>query len=88
MTKLHEEVWVGMLEEATERWAGEVRGEVTLVIEAGQPPEMGESEALQLARSMIADGATLSEAARRASEESGVSRRSIYQTLLSDQGVS
>ncbi len=88
MTKLHEEVWVGTLEEAAERWSGEIRGEITIVVEAGEPARMGESQAVQLARSMIAQGATLSEAARRASEESGVSRRAIYQMLLADQGLS
>lgn len=88
MTKLHEEVWVGTLDEAIQLWGGDVRGEITIVVEGGEPAEMSESEAIQLARSMIADGATLSDAARRASEESGASRRSIYQVLLEDQGLS
>ncbi len=88
MTKLHEEVWVGTIEEAVNRWEGEVRGEVTIVIEAGEPPQMSESEAVRLARSLLVEGVSLSEAARRASEESGVSRRSIYQALLKDHGPS
>ncbi len=48
---------------------------------------MSQAEAVKLARSMITDGATLSEAARGASQESGVSRRLIYQELLDDQGL-
>lgn len=88
MTKIHEEVWVGTLDEAVESWTGDLRGEITLVVEGGEPQRMTELEAVHLARSMIAEGATLSDAARRASEESGVSRRSIYQVLLEDQGLS
>ena len=88
ITKLNEEVWVGSLEEAVGRWEGQVRGEITIVVEGGDPPQMTQIEAVGLARSMIAEGATLSEAARSASEESGVSRRSIYQELLDDQGLS
>lgn len=87
ISKLNEEVWVGSLEDAVERWSQDVRGEVTVVVEGGEPPQMSQVEAVKLARSMIADGATLSEAARSASHESGISRRSIYQELLDDQGL-
>ena len=88
ISKLNEEVWVGSLEEAVRRWSEDVRGEVTIVVEGGDPPRMSPAEAVALARSMIAEGATLSEAARSAWKESGVSRRSIYQELLDDQGLS
>lgn len=88
LTKLHEEVWVGAIPDAVARWGGEIKGEVTLVVEGGPPIELSESQAVALARSMIAEGHALSEAARRAAEETGVPRRSIYQVLLSDQGVS
>lgn len=88
LTKLHEEVWVGALSDAVARWDGEVKGEVTLVVEGGPPMELSESQAVALARSLIAEGHSLSEAARRAAEETGVARRAIYQVLLSDQGVS
>ena len=37
-------------------------------------------------RKLIEQGASTSEAARRAATETGVSRRVIYQALLSDQG--
>ena len=87
ISKLNEEVWVGSLEDAVERWSQDVRGEVTVVVEGGEPPRMSQAEAVKLARSLIADGATLSEAARSASQESGISRRSIYQELLDDQGL-
>lgn len=88
ISKLNEEVWVGTLDEAVARWSEGVRGEITIVVEGGDPPQMSQAEAVKLARSMIAEGATLSEAARGASQESGVSRRLIYQELLEDQGLS
>ncbi len=88
LTKFHEEVWVGAISDAVARWGGEIKGEVTLVVEGGPPIELSESQAVALARSMIAEGQPLSEAARRAAEETGVPRRAIYQVLLSDQGVS
>lgn len=85
MTKFHEEVWVGPLAEAVDRWRGEVKGEITLVLDAGSSPKVSEEEAVELGRAKIAVGHSLSDAARSASEESGVSRRVIYQALLSDQ---
>lgn len=88
LTKLHEEVWVGPIGAALDRWSGQVRGEVTLVVEGGAGPEADEGEAVARARALVEQGMSLSEAARRASEESGTSRRTIYQTLLSDQGES
>lgn len=88
LTKIHEEVWVGSLSDALERWKGEVRGEVTVVVDGGTPSRMSQDQAIELARALIGEGMSLSEAARHASEESGVARRAIYQALLSDQGVS
>ena len=85
MTKLHEEVWVGPLAEAVERWSGKVRGEITLVLDVGSSESASEEDAFELARAMIAEGQSLSDAARAAAEESGVSRRVIYQALLTDQ---
>ena len=38
LTKLHEEVWRGTLEEAASRWADGTKGEVTLVVEGADEP--------------------------------------------------
>lgn len=88
MTKLHEEIWVGSLADAVEHWSGVVKGEITLVLEAGTPNVIGDEEAVAMGRELIADGHSLSDAARAASDESGVSRRVIYEALLADQGES
>jgi len=88
LTKVHEEVWVGNLTDALERWSGAVKGEITLVLEAGNPSTVSEEEAVAMGKELIVDGHSLSDAARAASDESGVSRRVIYEALLADQGES
>jgi len=86
LTKIHEEIWRGSLDEAVGRWAEEAKGEFTLVIEAGRPEVVSDSEAIELAEALVARGASLSDAARSTSDQTGVSRRVIYQGLLEAQG--
>lgn len=85
LTKLHEEVWVGTVAEALERWSGEVRGEVTFVLDGAEGERVGLEDAVQEAKARIDRGESLSDAARSVSELSGLSRREIYQRLLADQ---
>lgn len=85
MTKLHEDVWVGSLDEATRRWVDEVKGEVTLVLGPGEAPSASLDEAVERARSMVASGGSIRESARLVAEETGVSRREIYEALLRDR---
>jgi len=85
LTKVYEEVWMGTLAEAMERWAGEVKGEVTLVIEPTAKAGSDVEAAVEDARSLVAEGYSVSEAARRAASAAGVSRRLVYQALLESQ---
>lgn len=85
LTKLHEEVWTGSVSEAADRWAGDVKGEVTVVLAPAAPDEPSLGDAIESARSRVANGASVSEAARAESDVSGVSRREIYEALISDQ---
>ena len=87
LTKLHEEVWVGSLADAVERWRGEVKGEVTIVV-APRVTHPGKDldGAVSTARALVEAGESVSEAARRVAEETGVSRRVIYEALVADQG--
>lgn len=85
MTKLHEEVWRGALGEAVERWAGEQKGEFTLVIEGAAGGPMTLDAAIELAQKHLAGGMAPSEAAGIAAHESGVSKRLIYQGILDSQ---
>jgi 16S rRNA (cytidine1402-2'-O)-methyltransferase len=85
LTKLHEETWVGTLEEAVEHWTEPVRGEVTLVLAPAEPPVPSLDDAIERARSLVASGVSVREAARAASDETGASRREIYEALVADQ---
>lgn len=85
LTKLHEESWVGSLDDAVERWDHPVKGEVTLVLAPVEPEPPSSEEAIDRARHLVAGGTSIREAARTAAGETGVSRREIYETLLADQ---
>ncbi len=85
MTKLHEEVWVGTLGEAVEQWSGETKGELTLVLEGSPMAPVTAEAAIAEARSLVDAGTSPSDAARRVAQDSGVSRRVIYQKLLEGQ---
>ena len=85
LTKLHEETWVGTLGAAVERWTEPVRGEVTLVLAPVEPPPPSRADAIERARSLVASGVSVREAARAASDETGASRREVYEALLADQ---
>ncbi len=85
MTKLHEEVWVGTLGEAVEQWSGETKGELTLVLEGSPMAPVTAEAAIAEARTLVDAGTSPSDAARRVAQDSGVSRRLIYQALLERQ---
>lgn len=82
LTKVHEEVWQGTLSEAAAHWADGAKGEVTVVLAPGGPAPGSLENAVGEALAMTADGLSVSEAARRAASEHGVSRREIYEELL------
>jgi len=90
ITKLHEEVWTGTLDEAVHHWTVEVepRGEFTLVLEgkAEAPPDV--SAALMLVEERMAAGERLSNAARDVAVETGVSRRALYEAALESRAAS
>lgn len=90
VTKLHEEIWAGTLEDAVARWTNEVepRGEFTLVVEprAEEPPDL--SAALGAVETRIAAGERLSNAVRDVTAETGVSRRALYEAALESRAAS
>lgn len=88
LTKLHEEVWTGSLEEAIAKFETGAKGEITVVVGPGDPVPVDETKAIEEARRLTDDGMSVSEAARLSAEVSGVSRRLIYQALIEDQGTS
>jgi 16S rRNA (cytidine1402-2'-O)-methyltransferase len=90
LTKVHEEVWRGTLEDAANRFsAGEVRGEVVLVIAGATgprrdaAPESTRDEALATAVSVhLARGSSTRDAAAAVSKELGVPHRRAYAAAL------
>jgi 16S rRNA (cytidine1402-2'-O)-methyltransferase len=89
LTKLHEEVWTGTVGEALQHWADrEVKGELTVVVGPGSVEPVTVDAAVAEARTLVAAGATPSDAARSVASATGVSRREIYETLIRAQDPS
>lgn len=85
LTKLHEEVIRGTLQELCALYEQtEPRGEYVIVIE-GAAPKAAESmsieQAAELARGYTEGGMKLSEACRNAAQAAGVSRKELYKLL-------
>ncbi|NLG93085.1 MAG: 16S rRNA (cytidine(1402)-2'-O)-methyltransferase [Clostridiales bacterium] len=86
LTKIHEEVIRTTLSDAARRYAdGGAKGEFVLVIEGAQAPEKTDftlEDGAAMARDMIADGLSPSEAAKRAAAETGLKKGAIYKAIL------
>jgi 16S rRNA (cytidine1402-2'-O)-methyltransferase len=82
LTKRFEEIWWGSLSEAIEYFAGQSpRGEFTIAIEAGEAPPVDLDAAVTMARRLVEQGRSRSEAAREAAHQSGAHRREIYERM-------
>ncbi len=85
LTKLHEEGLHGTLQELAAR-GSEWRGELVLVVDAGQPDSRAEEERARLVeaalRAALECGANPSHIARALAEASGQPRRELYQRAL------
>ena len=82
LTKLHEELWWGSLGEALDRFAGDQRGEFTIVLEGRHPRSPDLDAAVEAVRALIREGESMSSAVRIVAERSGVSRRVLYEASL------
>jgi 16S rRNA (cytidine1402-2'-O)-methyltransferase len=87
LTKLHEEIRHGSLEELRQHFgATEPRGEFTVVLEGtGLPPVAVDrtEDATTSARQLLADGITRREASQRIAAEFGLSRNDAYRLVMS-----
>lgn len=87
LTKVHEEVWRGVLEEAQEHWtASPARGEVTLVVGGATGGEPDLEAALAEVEDLVAAGSTLSAACRVVAAERGIRRRGLYAAATARRG--
>jgi 16S rRNA (cytidine1402-2'-O)-methyltransferase len=83
LTKIHEEVWRGTLDEAARHWSADsARGEVTVVL-GGVPPAAPDLDAAETeARARIEHGQRPSAAVRTVASEMGVPRRELYERVI------
>ena len=85
LTKLHEEIWRGTLEEAQSRWT-EGRGEFTVVLEPAAPEAaVSLEEATAIVRSRIEQGVSMKDAVREVAEGMGVRKRELYAAVLAQE---
>jgi 16S rRNA (cytidine1402-2'-O)-methyltransferase len=83
LTKLHEEIWRGSIRQARVHFAGDVRGEITLVITgASAPPPWDKQRVQDQMFRLMKQGLSHREAAKSVSKISGWSRRDVYQLTL------
>ena len=87
LTKTHEEVLRGTLAELAAWAAGEVRGEITVVIEGAAASGGSLTDALASVRLATGTGKRLSEAVAEAALAHGVSRRELYDAALKDRSA-
>ncbi len=85
LTKTHEEILRGGLAELAAWAQGEVRGEITVVIEGAAGSAGSLPEALASVRLATEAGRRLSEAVAEAAVAHGVSRRELYDAALKDR---
>ena len=82
ITKLHEEVVRGTLSELAEWAAGEVRGELVLVVGGAETRGVSPAVALSEVQQRVASGERLKDAARDVAEAAGLKSRDLYQAAL------
>jgi len=84
LTKLHEEIWRGTLQDANMHVAKtEPRGEYVIILEPAKPPAPPTDEELLAAiRAEIAKGVSRKDAAARVSARFGVAKRTVYELAL------
>jgi 16S rRNA (cytidine1402-2'-O)-methyltransferase len=85
LTKLHEEVWRGSLEEAIAHYRDrEPQGEFTLVIAGSDlvEPMLSESALRAELQHLLSQGLSRSQASRQLAQKTSLSRRQIYQLAL------
>jgi len=84
LTKMFEEIQWSTPAAAAELWAGrEILGEFTLVLGGGDPVEPDLEASVVAVLAEIDTGAQMSDAVRTVASRSGVSRRTLYEEVLS-----
>lgn len=84
ITKLHESVWRGRLDQAVSA-VTEPRGEYVVVIDEGAAPaEVGDEELRNAIDAALGRGLSTKDASREVADRYGIGRRRVYQLATSD----
>ena len=84
LTKIHEEIFRGTLDEAIARWPREARGEITLLVAGAQSsrPPADDSLLQQVRDCLTSNRRPLKEIAAELAQEHGLSKRLVYQEAM------
>ena len=82
LTKLHEEVKRGSALELADYFAAGVRGEICIVVEGAPPATADLATGIEQVRALVEAGARLKEASSEVADQTGLSRRELYEGAL------
>ena len=82
LTKLHEEVARGTALSLAEHFAEGVRGEIVLLVEGAAPATASLETGIAQVQALIAAGVRIKEASAEVAEQTGLSRRELYEGAL------
>ena len=84
LTKIHEEIFRGSLDEAIERWPAEARGEITLLVAGAErgKPHADDSLIEHLRACLSSEHRPLKEIVAEVAQERGISKRLVYQQAV------
>lgn len=87
LTKMHEEVVRGTLDELAERAADGMRGEITLVVAGAEPKETvaEPADVAEQLRAAMTAGATKKEAVAAVAAALGIPKKVVYQVALDEE---
>lgn len=82
LTKTYEQVRRGPLDELVEWAHGEVRGEITVVVEGGAPVAVDLAGGVEQVTRLVADGTRLKDACREVAAATGLHTKALYDAAL------
>ncbi len=82
LTKLHEEVARGTAGELAEKFRDGARGEICVVVEGAEPATSDLPTGIAQVLKLVAEGSRLKEAATEVADQTGLSRRDLYEGAL------
>ena len=85
LTKLHEEVRRGTAAEVAAHFAEGARGEICIVVEGAAPATADLPSGIAQVQALVAGGLRLKEAASEVAEQTGLSKRDLYEGALAQK---